>query len=88
MPIRSEEFIGQLFPLVVVDECTQATEPATCSALNVARGPVVVVGDPAQLPPTCLSEGARRGGLGRSLFERLHASGLEARLLSIQYRMP
>ena len=43
------------FPLVVIDECTQATEPRCLLALRLARGAVVLVGDQQQLPPTCLS---------------------------------
>ena len=44
---------------------------------------------PAQLPPTVVSEAAEQGGLGVTLFERLHALvGVECcALLTTQYRM-
>ena len=61
---------GRRFDLAVVDEATQATEPATYLALLRADR-AVLAGDHLQLPPTVLSAEAAAGGLGRSLFERL-----------------
>ena len=58
------------FPLAVVDEATQAVEPAVYLALLRAER-VVLAGDHLQLPPTILSDEAQQGGLGLSLFERL-----------------
>ena len=47
-----------------------------------------MVGDPQQLPPTCLSKAADSTKYNRSLFERLlHANTYEVNFLSIQYRM-
>jgi ATP-dependent RNA/DNA helicase IGHMBP2 len=63
---------GRRFALAVVDEATQAVEPAAVLALlRVERA--VLAGDHLQLPPTVLSAAAQAGGLGRSLFERLAA---------------
>ena len=79
---------GRRFGLVVVDEATQAVEPA--SYLALLRGErAVLAGDHLQLPPTVLSAAARAGGLGVSLFERLMASGGEriAVTLAEQHRM-
>ena len=61
---------GRRFALAVVDEATQAVEPAACLALLRADR-AVLAGDHLQLPPTVLSAEAQAGGLGISLFERL-----------------
>ena len=79
---------GRRFALAVVDEATQAVEPAAYLALlRAARA--VLAGDPLQLPPTVLSQAAQAGGLGVSLFERLwRASGASAvAALAEQHRM-
>ncbi len=75
------------FPIVLLDEATQATEPS--SLVPVVRGcrQFVLVGDHRQLPPTVTSERADAGGLGRSLFERLIDLGLPTHMLTTQYRM-
>ncbi|MGA8890869.1 MAG: AAA domain-containing protein, partial [Anaeromyxobacteraceae bacterium] len=61
---------GRRFGLAVVDEATQATEPAVLLALLRADR-AVLAGDHLQLPPTVISAAAAQGGLGLSLFERL-----------------
>jgi len=79
---------GLKFPVVVIDECTQATEPRATIAMARARGPVILVGDQNQLPPTCISQTAQRCGLGVSLFDRLTEEGcLKPLMLTKQYRM-
>lgn len=60
----------QRFDLAIVDEATQATEPSALLAVLRAKR-AVLAGDPRQLPPTAISQEAARGGLSRSLFERL-----------------
>jgi superfamily I DNA and/or RNA helicase len=85
---QAEVLDGERFDLAVIDEATQATEPSALLALLRARK-AVLAGDPAQLPPTVLSQEAARGGLARSLFERLlstHGPGV-ARMLREQHRM-
>jgi ATP-dependent RNA/DNA helicase IGHMBP2 len=76
------------FPLALVDEATQAIEPLTLLAFLRADR-VVLAGDHKQLPPTVLSQEAAKGGLGRSLFERLvdGQDGRIHRMLREQYRM-
>ncbi|HET6982707.1 MAG TPA: AAA domain-containing protein, partial [Myxococcaceae bacterium] len=76
------------FPLALVDEATQATEPLTLLAFLRAER-VVLAGDHRQLPPTILSEEAAARGLSTSLFERLlalHGDGVR-QMLREQYRM-
>jgi superfamily I DNA and/or RNA helicase len=79
---------GRRFPLVVVDEATQAVEPALYLALLRAER-AVLAGDHLQLPPTVLSAAAQAGGLGVSLFERLvalHGDAVKTTLAE-QHRM-
>jgi ATP-dependent RNA/DNA helicase IGHMBP2 len=75
------------FPLALVDEATQAIEPLTLLAFLRADR-VVLAGDHRQLAPTVLSPEAAKGGLSRSLFERLVDvyPGVH-RMLREQYRM-
>ena len=72
----------------MVDEATQAVEPALYLALLRADR-AVLAGDHLQLPPTVLSAAAQEGGLGVSLFERLvPLLGPAARVtLAVQHRM-
>jgi len=79
---------GRRFALAVVDEATQAVEPAAYLALLRAER-AVLAGDPLQLPPTVLSQAAQAGGLGVSLFERLARPLGRAALVALaeQHRM-
>lgn len=78
---------GRRFPLAVVDEATQAIEPAVYLALLRADR-AVLAGDHLQLPPTVLSAAAQAGGLGLSLFERLARARPAAMVtLALQHRM-
>tara|TARA_B110000495_G_scaffold82566_1_gene71008 strand:- start:313 stop:2238 length:1926 start_codon:yes stop_codon:yes gene_type:complete len=78
---------GRRFPQVLIDEATQATEPASLVPLIRGARQIVLVGDHKQLPPTVLSFRAEEKGLKRSLFERLVDLGIEPMLLTTQYRM-
>ncbi len=76
------------FDLVVIDEATQSTEPA--SLISFIKGEKnVLIGDHKQLPPTILSKKAAEKGLRKSMFERLYEIyGKDIRsMLEIQYRM-
>lgn len=75
------------FPVVLMDEATQATEPSALVPLVKGCRQLVLVGDHQQLPPTVLSRDAEKGGLNRSLFDRLIACGLVSTMLTTQYRM-
>ncbi|KAM6301330.1 5'-3' DNA helicase ZGRF1 [Aegotheles albertisi] len=76
------------FPVVMLDECSQMTEPA--SLLPIARfqcEKLVLVGDPKQLPPTIQgSESVHEKGLEQTLFDRLCLMGHNTILLRTQYR--
>ncbi|MBK9034038.1 MAG: AAA family ATPase [Myxococcales bacterium] len=73
------------FPLVIIDEATQAPDPLALVAL--ARGArAILAGDPHQLPPTVVDVDAARAGLGTTLFERL-AAAAGAPMLVQQHRM-
>ncbi|XP_067847062.1 5'-3' DNA helicase ZGRF1-like [Heptranchias perlo] len=76
------------FPLVLLDECSQITEPA--SLLPIARfgcEKLILVGDPKQLPPTIQgSESAHDAGLEQTLFDRMCLMGHNPIMLRTQYR--
>ncbi|MEY3162967.1 MAG: DNA-binding protein [Planctomycetota bacterium] len=77
------------FDLCVVDEAAQALE-AACWMPMLRSRKAVLAGDHWQLPPTVRSERALRGGLARTLFERLALGPFgpaATRMLQVQYRM-
>lgn len=63
----------RLFSLILVDECTQATEPSCLIPLVKSRpdSHVVMIGDQCQLPPTLSNDKLKYTGLKISLFERM-----------------
>ena len=76
------------FPLVVLDEAAQTTEPALVCALAAARAEqLVLVGDTRQLPPTitCMN---LLDSLGVSPMARIEECGVGEITLQTQYRMP
>ena len=79
--------MGRQFDWCVVDEASQALLPATLAPLLHASK-FVLVGDPAQLPPTVKSMEAKAGGLDESLFSVLDAAHPSHTVdLHLQYRM-
>lgn len=78
---------GHRFHTLFVDEAAQALEAACWIALQKADR-VIFAGDHQQLPPTVKCFEAQRGGLARSLMEKLAERWTDAvHLLTIQYRM-
>ena len=75
------------FQACLIDEATQATEPATVIPLTKGCKQVVLIGDQNQLPPTIISREAEAAGLGESLFERFIRAGIRTYMLKVQYRM-
>lgn len=78
---------GMKFGTLFIDEAAQALEAACWIPMRrVSR--LVLAGDHCQLPPTVKSLEAMRGGLGRTLMERLVETKPEVvTLLKTQYRM-
>ncbi|GAM26573.1 hypothetical protein SAMD00019534_097480 [Acytostelium subglobosum LB1] len=77
----------ETFPIVVVDEATQAMEPAILVPLLKGSQQLFLFGDQNQLAPTVCSNEAHLGGLSQGLFQRLVKEGIKPYLLDIQYRM-
>ena len=75
------------FPIVLIDEATQASEPSALVPIVRGARQLIMVGDHRQLPPTVISREAEKGGLNVSLFERLIENGLSTTMLTTQYRM-
>lgn len=81
-----------VFPIVILDECSQITEPMSLLPLAgfVCRR-AILVGDPLQLPPTLPQASIKAPasgtiGLDITLFERLQRCGLDPVMLRTQYR--
>ncbi|KAH1236407.1 putative helicase MAGATAMA 3 [Glycine max] len=79
--------LNRSFDVVIIDEAAQAVEPATLVPLANQCKKVFLVGDPAQLPATVISDVAKNHGYGTSLFERLKQAGYPVKMLKTQYRM-
>ncbi|CAJ2673175.1 unnamed protein product [Trifolium pratense] len=79
--------LSRKFDVVIIDEAAQAVEPATLVPLANQCKKVFLVGDPAQLPATVISDIAKNHGYGTSLFERLMQAGYPIKMLKTQYRM-
>eukprot|EP00775_Hariotina_reticulata_P013312 gene13312-13441_t len=75
------------FQHVLVDECTQASEPEALIPLVLGAKQVILVGDHCQLPPVIMCKRAAEAGLCQSLFERLRLLGVKPIRLQVQYRM-
>jgi superfamily I DNA and/or RNA helicase len=78
-----------VFPICILDECSQITEPVSLLVLGhfgIQR--VLLIGDPKQLPPTLPPRTKIPGkyGLERTLFERLEDRGNSKIPLYTQYR--
>ena len=61
--------------MVVIDEASQATEPATLVPLTRGCCCCIMAGDPQQLPPTLLSSTAYQHAMDVTLFERIAENG-------------
>lgn len=84
----SELLQNRTFDLSVIDEATQATQPAALIPY-LKSNKTILIGDHKQLPPTVVNQEAAEKGLSISLFEKLietYQTDLSS-LLEIQYRM-
>lgn len=78
---------GEKYFTLFIDEAAQALEAACWIAIRKA-GRVILAGDHCQLPPTVKSIMALKGGLGKTLMERIVENKPETvTLLKMQYRM-
>lgn len=78
---------GRRFGTLFIDEAAQALEAACWIAIRKADR-VILAGDHCQLPPTIKCHDAARGGLERTLMEKVVARKPSAvSLLRVQYRM-
>ena len=78
---------GMKFSTLFIDEAAQALE-AACWIPMKRAGRVILAGDHCQLPPTVKCYEAMKGGLAKSLMERIAENHPEAvTLLTVQYRM-
>ena len=78
---------GMKFSTLFIDEAAQAMEAACWIAIRRASR-VILAGDHCQLPPTIKSFAALKGGLGKTLMERIVEKKPEVvTLLKVQYRM-
>ena len=78
---------NQRFPIVLVDEATQACESECLLPLLRGAKHVILVGDHCQLGPVVLCKNAAKAGLKISLFERLVKLKIKPHMLQVQYRM-
>ena len=76
------------FDVLVIDEACQSVEPGCWVPLRRADR-LILAGDHLQLPPTILSDAAKKEGYAVSMMERLvnHYGDLVTRQLTVQYRM-
>ncbi|MBQ2163768.1 MAG: AAA family ATPase, partial [Muribaculaceae bacterium] len=78
---------GMKFATLFIDEAAQALEAACWIAIRKANR-VIFAGDHCQLPPTVKCLEAIKGGLARTLMERIvHSNPQVVTLLKVQYRM-
>ncbi|WP_299271294.1 AAA domain-containing protein [uncultured Prevotella sp.] len=78
---------GEKYSTLFIDEAAQALEAACWIAIRKA-GRAVLAGDHCQLPPTVKSIAALKGGLGKTLMERIVEQKPDVvTLLTMQYRM-
>ena len=83
---------GMTFDVVVLDECSQMTEPSSMLAMSrFGCRALVAVGDPKQLPPVLDSKDSVDDGslnpLAKGIFVRLRDAGHGTTLLRTQYRL-
>lgn len=74
------------YDVLIIDEAGQCLEPLTWTILPLAKK-IILAGDPFQLPPTVISEEAKRKGFNISLLETLIKNDFPVHLLDTQYRM-
>lgn len=83
----SKLLVGKKFSTLFIDEAAQALEPACWIAIRRCHR-IVFAGDHQQLPPTIKCYEAMKGGLSKTLMERIVENVPSVvTLLKVQYRM-
>lgn len=82
-----EIFSGCKFPVVVVDEASQCSEPANLIPLIHGCKKLILIGDHKQLGPYILDDNLEAAGFGQTLFQRFIELNYKSVLLNTQYRM-
>jgi predicted DNA helicase len=93
-PVISGTFIGVLsenlptnmFDVVIIDEASQAIEPAIWAVSKFANK-IILAGDHQQLPPHVESNKAIQLGLHQSILEQAQSFNFQTLFLNEQYRM-
>ncbi|OHT04991.1 Regulator of nonsense transcripts 1 [Tritrichomonas foetus] len=83
----SRKFDGLSFPVVIIDESTQAVEPKILIPILHHSKQVVLVGDHCQLGPNVMCRKVEQAGFSRSIVQRLMQLGMKPVRLVTQYRM-
>lgn len=79
-------FKEESYDVLMMDEAGQCLEPLVWTVIPLAKQ-LILAGDPFQLPPTVISEDAKRKGFNVSLLETLIKNTFPVHLLDTQYRM-
>lgn len=80
------QFKEEAYDILIMDEAGQCLEPLVWTIIPLAKK-LILAGDPFQLPPTVISEDAKRKGFNVSLLETFVTNAFPVHLLNIQYRM-
>lgn len=83
----SKKFNNLVFPVVIIDESTQAVEPKILIPILHHSKQVVLVGDHCQLGPNVMCRKVEQAGYSVSIVQRLLQLGMKPVRLVTQYRM-
>lgn len=83
----SKKFNNLAFPVVIIDESTQAVEPKILIPILHHSKQVVLVGDHCQLGPNVMCRKVEQAGYSVSIVQRLLQLGMKPARLVTQYRM-
>ena len=83
----SKKFNNLAFPIVIIDESTQAVEPKVLIPILHHSKQVVLVGDHCQLGPNVMCRKVEQAGYSVSIVQRLLQLGMKPVRLVTQYRM-
>ena len=85
--LQDEKVKYEKFDFTIIDEAAQCLSPMAFLVLKNAPK-TILAGDPFQLPPTVISDEAKKQGLDKSILEIAFENLSEHLFLDTQYRMP